>query len=102
MGLEAGGLISFILPARVEAAPGDPDPTFGNGGKVTNDFFGRTAHGLDAAIQPDGKIVATGSAFNSATNNFNFALARYFSKSPKQRCICRTRGVRMSQALLIA
>ena len=40
----------------VQAAPGDLDPTFGNGGRVTSTkFFGNAV-----AIQSDGKIVAAG------------------------------------------
>ena len=57
-----------------QAAPGDLDPTFGSGGKVTTDFGGvDQANAL--ALQPDGKIVVAG--FSDAAGNRNFALARY-------------------------
>ena len=56
-------------------ADGDLDPSFGNSGKVTTSFFG-TSQISTIAIQPDGKIVAAGSATNSSGNT-GFALARY-------------------------
>jgi uncharacterized delta-60 repeat protein len=68
------GTFDFAL-ARYDSA-GSLDPTFGNGGKVTTDFFGLSDGALDVALQPDGKIVAAG---NAGGNGFNidFALARY-------------------------
>ncbi len=41
---------------------GSPDATFGNAGRVSIPigFFGYYLFGIDAAIQPDGKIVVTG------------------------------------------
>jgi uncharacterized delta-60 repeat protein len=55
------------------------DPTFGTGGKVTTDFFGFTDHAqAGLVVQPDGKLVAGGSAFTFTTGgNYDFALARY-------------------------
>jgi uncharacterized delta-60 repeat protein len=54
---------------------GTVDPSFGNHGRVTTDFAG----GADAAhalvIQPDGKLVAAGSA--TFGTNQDFAIARY-------------------------
>ena len=62
----------IALSPAAHAAPGDLDPTFGVGGRVVSSF----GAGLDAAsavaIQPDGKIVIAGSAFNG-----DFLLARY-------------------------
>jgi len=43
------------------ALPGDLDPTFGDGGRVITDLGGDDVL-TDAALQPDGKIVAVGSA----------------------------------------
>jgi len=65
-----------LPPARVEAASGDLDPTFGSGGKVTTNFdsFDRANA---VAIQSDGKIVVAGSALTITSNDF--ALARYNS-----------------------
>jgi len=58
-------------PSYLQATPGDLDPTFGTGGKVTTDFGGGTDQAFAVALQPDGKIVAAGQANN------DFALARY-------------------------
>jgi uncharacterized delta-60 repeat protein len=66
----------LILASPAHAAAGDLDPTFGTGGKVTTDFFGRDDGGRRALIlQPDGKIVLAGNAVS--TNPLDFALARY-------------------------
>jgi uncharacterized delta-60 repeat protein len=59
----------------VQAADGDLDLTFGNGGKVVTDIGGREWMSR-IAVQPDGKIVAIGES--SAPSDFpKFALARY-------------------------
>ena len=60
--LPALALVVFqvILAPAAMAAPGDLDPTFGVGGKVTTDFAlngGSDDDGEDAVLQPDGKIV---------------------------------------------
>src|SRR5438270_9888625 len=52
-------LVSLWLSRPVNAAAGDLDPTFGNGGKVTTDFPGDN-EGRAVAIQTDGKIVVAG------------------------------------------
>ena len=57
---------------------GTPDATFGNGGQVTTDFVGFEDDAFSVLIQPDGKIVAVGSANNPATF-YDFAAARYLS-----------------------
>src|SRR5437763_14108120 len=46
---------------------GSLDTTFGNGGMVTTDFFGNEDDAFSILIQPDGKIVAVGSANDPAT-----------------------------------
>jgi uncharacterized delta-60 repeat protein len=55
---------------------GNFDATFGNGGKITPIFQGLGGGAHDVALQPDGKIVAVGSVFDSSTGS-DFALARY-------------------------
>ncbi len=55
-------------------ADGSLDTTFDNDGKVTTDFFGPSDGAHSVLIQPDGKIVATGTTFAS---NDDFAVARY-------------------------
>src|SRR5205814_6546048 len=57
---------------------GSLDTTFGNGGMVTTDFFRNEDDAFSILIQPDGKIVAVGSANNPATF-YDFAAARYLS-----------------------
>jgi len=57
---------------------GTPDGTFGNGGQVTTDFVGLEDDAFSVLIQPDGKIVAVGSANDPATY-YDFAAVRYLS-----------------------
>ena len=47
---------------------GTLDSTFGTGGKVVTDFFGRTDQAFDVKIQSDGKIVAGGYARTLTAN----------------------------------
>lgn len=54
---------------------GTLDSTFDTDGRVTTDFFGFFDLANALAIQPDGKIVLAGSAFNGVRNDF--ALVRY-------------------------
>lgn len=65
---------------QVQAATGDLDPTFGNGGKVTTDIGSRFESVNAVVIQQDGKIVAGGgSIIVPEFNDGAFALARYNS-----------------------
>ena len=57
---------------------GSLDTTFGNGGTVTTDFFGTEDDVFSILIQPDGKIVAVGSA-NDPADFYDFAAVRYLS-----------------------
>ncbi|MBA3544794.1 MAG: hypothetical protein H0T83_10210 [Chthoniobacterales bacterium] len=57
---------------------GTPDLTFGSGGQITTDFDGFNDDAFSVLIQPDGKIVAVGSAKNPA-NFYDFAAARYLA-----------------------
>lgn len=58
-------------------ANGTPDKTFGNDGMVTTDFLDNYDEALSIAIQPDGKIVVAGVAFNDDTFGNEIAVARY-------------------------
>ena len=49
-----------------QAAPGDLDPLFGNGGKVTTTFNFGGARAI--ALQTDGKIVAAGQDYSYNTD----------------------------------
>src|SRR5437773_9251924 len=57
---------------------GIPDATFGNAGQASTDFLGLEDDAFSILIQPDGKIVAVGSANDPATF-YDFAAARYLS-----------------------
>ena len=60
-------------------ANGSPDTSFGGGdGQVATDFDGFNDDAFSILVQPDGKLVAVGSAKNPA-NYYDFALARYNS-----------------------
>lgn len=50
-------LLASSVSNRLSAAPGDLDPSFGNGGIVLTDF-GSFEDGVALALQPDGRIVA--------------------------------------------
>ncbi|MBZ0206528.1 MAG: T9SS type A sorting domain-containing protein [Flavobacteriales bacterium] len=54
---------------------GTLDNSFGMDGKVTTAFGTGDDHGYAVAIQPDGKILVAGDAFNGT--NYDLALARY-------------------------
>jgi uncharacterized delta-60 repeat protein/uncharacterized repeat protein (TIGR01451 family) len=55
---------------------GSLDPSFGDAGRVTNDFSaGQADEARDVVVQPDGRIVAVGCADCFAVSDF--ALARY-------------------------
>ena len=49
---------------------GSLDPSFGDAGRLTVDFHAGFDSGRDVAIQPDGGIVAVGSATNVSTQEF--------------------------------
>src|SRR5438034_10377539 len=64
----------LLLPAGGGANPGDLDPTFGIGGKVTTGI-GTDDYGYAVAIQADGKLVVAGETNNGI--NYDVALVRY-------------------------
>src|SRR6266568_2136528 len=67
--------LGFTSPST--AGPGALDPSFGSGGIVVTDFNGSIDDAAFAvAVQPDGKILAAGYVFSSASN-YDFALVRY-------------------------
>ncbi len=57
---------------------GSLDTTFGNGGLVSTDFVGKEDDAFSVLIQPDGKIIAVGSA-NDPVRNYDFAAVRYLT-----------------------
>jgi uncharacterized delta-60 repeat protein len=58
------------------AADGKLDTGFGDGGKVTTDFGGKSDIANAVTVQRDGKIVAVGTSQSTATGD-DIALARY-------------------------
>ncbi len=56
---------------------GSLDPSYGWGGVVLTDFYGGSDVIHASLLQPDGKLVAGGLAFNPNTGNYDYALARY-------------------------
>jgi uncharacterized delta-60 repeat protein len=69
-------LLTLSLVLLGEGAPGDLNPTFGVGGKVTTDF-GNADAAFALVLQPDGKLVAAGHSITLEAQTANFALARY-------------------------
>jgi len=68
-------LAAVLVPASSAlAAPGDLDTTFSGDGLVTADLAG-TARGVDAAVQPDGKVVAL--AQRDIGQESDFAVVRF-------------------------
>jgi uncharacterized delta-60 repeat protein len=67
-------LITLTLVLVGAGAPGDLDPRVGGGGTVTTDFGGND-FAWALVLQPDGKLVAAGSA--GPAGAADFALARY-------------------------
>jgi uncharacterized delta-60 repeat protein len=64
--------IAAATAASAAAAPGDLDPSFGTGGKVTTDFGPGSNRASSIAVQADGRILAGGTSGSG-----RFALARY-------------------------
>lgn len=68
-------LIALLAPARAQAAAGDLDATFGNGGVVLTDFSQTDDYASAVKVQPDGKIVVAGES--GIYPDFHSALVRY-------------------------
>jgi uncharacterized delta-60 repeat protein len=65
----------LLAPQRAQAAAGDLDPRFGNGGVVATDFSQTDDVAFGIAVQPDGKIVVSGQS--GIYPDLHSALARY-------------------------
>src|SRR5439155_1723132 len=66
---------ALALPPAARANTGDPDPAFGTGGQVVTPIFSGYDTASALVLQPDGKLVAAGHAYNAS--NTVFALVRY-------------------------
>jgi uncharacterized delta-60 repeat protein len=71
---------SLVALARYNSN-GSLDSSFGLDGKMYSDFFGRRNAATALALQPDGKLVAAGSAHRDA-NDYDIALLRFFAFTP--------------------
>jgi uncharacterized delta-60 repeat protein len=69
-------LLALGVASPALAAGGDLDTSFGVGGKVETNFTPRFDGASSVAAQPDGKLVAAGTADRDGPNP-RFALARY-------------------------
>jgi uncharacterized delta-60 repeat protein len=74
VGSTGSGSLSNFLVARY-TPDGALDPSFGNLGTVTTDFYSEADVATAAVLQPDGKIVAVGSVQTSTS--IQFGVARY-------------------------
>jgi len=71
-----GPPVTFVFELARYNPDGTLDGTFGSGGKVATNFGGTNEAARDVALQPDGKIVATGRSGTTGASQ-DFALARY-------------------------
>lgn len=103
---QCGGInCEDFLVARFNA-DGSVDTSFGVGGQVNTDFFGGFDTANAVAIQPDGKIVAAGSA-HSEDFDRAFAIARYlpepnFSVAFNPGTVTVSRGTKVAVTLTIS
>jgi uncharacterized delta-60 repeat protein len=67
-------MVATALPKAAQAAPGQPDPSFGSAGKAVVDF-GNNDAGEGVAVQQDGKVVVVGNTKPSPIN-YDFAATR--------------------------
>ena len=74
IGVGAGG--GFFVLVRLDSS-GALDPTFGTGGKVTENIAPTNSAAHRAILQPDGKIVAVGDGGGPGT--FGFTAARFLT-----------------------
>src|SRR4029077_6784097 len=75
-GLAVVGARGVFALARYHS-DGNLDASFGSGGKLTTDFGGSDQRPFALVLQPDGKLVAAGSARTGSRDDF--ALVRYDS-----------------------
>ena len=68
-------VMSLLAPRRAEAAAGDLDPRFGNGGVTFTDFSQTDDYAYSVAVQADGKIVLSGQS--GIYPDLHSALVRY-------------------------
>jgi hypothetical protein len=72
------GLVLGPGQGLAQASPGDLDPTFGTGGKMTTVFVGAHDQARALVVQADGNLVAAGVVESGGLSDF--ALARYTAR----------------------
>jgi uncharacterized delta-60 repeat protein len=72
-------LVVTLLPSAAFAAPGDFDPTFGNGGRLVTVVGGGSVTVVAEVVQSDGKVVAVGYTDLNGGNKNDFVLVRYLA-----------------------
>jgi uncharacterized delta-60 repeat protein len=77
LGLAALATFLVLGVAAAAAAPGDLDPTFGSGGKVTTSIGSAGSDADAVVVQPDGKIVVGGRADQTDGSTGSFGVARF-------------------------
>jgi uncharacterized delta-60 repeat protein len=70
-------VIALLVPTVADAAPGDLDRSFGDGGKVTMNLTTDSDQFLSVAIDSRGRIVAAGGPPGDGRVRAHFVLARY-------------------------
>jgi uncharacterized delta-60 repeat protein len=74
----AAAALAILLAAGVAAGdPADLDASFGDAGRLTADMGSNEGYAQSVVVQPDGKILVAGYAFNGL--DYDFALARFES-----------------------
>jgi uncharacterized delta-60 repeat protein len=82
-------VVSLLAPHRAEAAAGDLDSRFGNGGVAITDFSQTGDYAYSVAVQADGKIVLSGQS--GVYPDLHSALVRY-NKNGRLDSTFGTRG----------
>jgi uncharacterized delta-60 repeat protein len=77
VGLTFGGFSDLDVVLLRYNTNGSLDPSFGSGGQVISDLSGREDTAAAVVLQKNGKIIVGGDTFNTATNSFDFLVARY-------------------------
>jgi len=72
----AAGAAALALVAPAQAAPGDLDPSFGHGGIESLKFPFDVAGPVDAALQPDGRLLVSMALAHAPGATQSFGLAR--------------------------
>jgi hypothetical protein len=62
---ESGGQDTYDVAVARYTTDGERDLAFADSGKLTVDFFGGGDSGNDAVVQPDGRVLVSGSAPNN-------------------------------------